>query len=283
MSSLLQTLNRYGRDPLSLGLATGVMLSAGFTLLVLLFILSFILVQGIPHLQPSLFAWEYTTENVSMLPAIMDTLIMILIALALAAPLGIGAAIYLVEYASKDNKLVKWMRLASDTLAGIPSIIYGLFGMLFFVSYLHLGYSLLSGACTLAIMILPVLLRTAEEALRAVPQSYREGCYGLGAGKLRTVFGVVFPAAVPGVLAGVILSIGRIVGETAALMYTSGTVAAMPEGLLSSGRTLAVHMYVLSSEGLYMQQAFGTAVVLMLLVIGINLLSEFVAGKIRRG
>lgn len=283
MSSLLQTLNRYGRDPLSLGLATGVMLSAGFTLLVLLFILGFILVQGIPHLQPSLFAWEYTTENVSMLPAIMDTLIMILIALALAAPLGIGAAIYLVEYASKDNKLVKWMRLASDTLAGIPSIIYGLFGMLFFVSYLHLSYSLLSGACTLAIMILPVLLRTAEEALRAVPQSYREGCYGLGAGKLRTVFGVVFPAAVPGVLAGVILSIGRIVGETAALMYTSGTVAAMPEGLLSSGRTLAVHMYVLSSEGLYMKQAFGTAVVLMLLVIGINLLSEFVASKIRRG
>ena len=206
---------------------------------------------------------QYNSENVSLFPALVDTVLMVVMALAIATPLGIFAAVYLVEYASRGNRLVSLVRVTADTLAGIPSIVYGLFGMLFFVTYLKWGYSLLAGACTVAIMILPLIMRTTEEALKAIPDSYREGSYGLGAGKLRTVFAVVLPSAVPGILAGVILSIGRIVGETAALIYTAGTVAALPDGVLSSGRTLAVHMYVLASEGLYMKQAYATAVILV--------------------
>ena len=213
----------------------------------------------------------------------LDTLIMVVLALLMATPLGIFAAIYLVEYAKRGNKVVNVVRVTADTLSGIPSIVYGLFGMLFFVTYLHLGYSLLAGSCTVAIMILPLIMRTTEEALRAVPDSYREGSYGLGAGKLRTVFAVVLPSAVPGILAGVILGIGRIVGETAALIYTSGTVAALPTNVMSSGRTLAVHMYVLASEGLYMKQAYATAVVLVLIVISINAASARVAKKLMKG
>ncbi len=155
--------------------------------------------------------------------------------------------------------------------------------MLFFVIYLKLGYSLLAGACTVAIMILPLIMRTTEEALKSVPDSYREGAYGLGAGKLRTVFTIVLPSAIPGILAGIILSIGRIVGETAALIYTAGTVAALPENVFSSGRTLAVHMYVLASEGLYMKQAYATAVVLVVIVIAINWLSSRLARRLMKG
>ena len=218
-----------------------------------------------------------------MFPAMLDTLIMVVLALLMATPLGIFAAIYLVEYAKRGNKIVDVVRVTADTLSGIPSIVYGLFGMLFFVTYLHLGYSLLAGSCTVAIMILPLIMRTTEEALKAVPDSYREGSYGLGAGKLRTVFAVVLPSAVPGILAGVILGIGRIVGETAALIYTAGTVAALPTNVMSSGRTLAVHMYVLASEGLYMKQAYATAVVLVLIVIGINAASAKMAKKLMKG
>lgn len=282
MKTLSSTLDRYGRDPVSLVLALAVFGAAGTTILSLLFLLGYILLQGIPHLKPELFSLEYTTANVSLLPALVDTFIMIILALLLAVPLGVCSAVYLVEYAKRGNRLIKWMGLASDTLAGIPSIVYGLFGMLFFVSYMKMGYSLLAGSCTVAIMILPLILRTTEEALRAVPDSYREGCYGLGAGKLRTVLRVVLPAAVQGILAGIILSVGRIVGETAALIYTSGTVAALPENLLSSGRTLAIHMYVLSSEGFYMQQAYATAVVLIILVLVINGASEGLARGFRR-
>ena len=159
---------------------------------------------------------------------------------------------------------------------------YGLFGMLFFVTALHWKFSILAGGCTLAIMVLPVILRTTEEALMAVPDSYREGSFGLGAGKLRTIFKIILPAAVPGILSGVILATGRIVGETAALIYTAGTVAAIPSDLFSSGRTLAVHMYVLSNEGLHVNQAYATAVVLLVLVILINGLSSFLAKKIQK-
>ena len=154
--------------------------------------------------------------------------------------------------------------------------------MLFFVNTLGWGFSLLAGAFTIAIMILPLIMRTTEEALKAVPDSYREGSFGLGAGKLRTVFRIVLPSAIPGVLAGVILAIGRIVGETAALMYTSGTVAQIPDSIMGSGRTLALHMYVLSSEGLYMDQAYATAVILLVLVVGINALSSFIARKLTK-
>lgn len=287
MTGLKAQLNRRlyecGRDPLSVFLLGCVVAAALTTFLVLSFLLGYILWQGLPNIEASLFALHYNSENVSLFPALIDTVLMVLLALAIATPLGIFAAVYLVEYASRGNKLVGVVRVTADTLAGIPSIVYGLFGMLFFVTYLKWGYSLLAGACTVAIMILPLIMRTTEEALKAIPDSYREGSYGLGAGKLRTVFAVVLPSAVPGILAGVILAIGRIVGETAALIYTSGTVAALPDGVLSSGRTLAVHMYVLASEGLYMKQAYAAAVILVVIVIAINALSSRLAKQLMKG
>lgn len=276
-------LHECGRDPLSLFLLGCVIAAALITFMVLSFLLGYILWQGLPNIETGLFALQYNSENVSLFPALVDTVLMVIMALAIATPLGIFAAVYLVEYASRGNRLVSLVRVTADTLAGIPSIVYGLFGMLFFVTYLKWGYSLLAGACTVAIMILPLIMRTTEEALKAIPDSYREGSYGLGAGKLRTVFAVVLPSAVPGILAGVILSIGRIVGETAALIYTAGTVAALPDGVLSSGRTLAVHMYVLASEGLYMKQAYATAVILVVIVVAINALSSRLAKQLMKG
>lgn len=278
-----KALYHYGRDPLSVALLIGVWTAATITFLSLAFLLVYILGQGLPNINLDLFALEYNTQNVSLFPALLDTIIMVVLALVLATPLGVFAAIYLVEYAQRGNKLVSAVRVTADTLSGIPSIVYGLFGMLFFVIYLKLGYSLLAGACTVSIMILPLIMRTTEEALKSVPDSYREGAYGLGAGKLRTVFTIVLPSAIPGILAGIILSIGRIVGETAALIYTAGTVAALPENVLSSGRTLAVHMYVLASEGLFMKQAYATAVVLVVIVIGINWLSSRLARRLMKG
>ena len=268
---------------MSFFLLGSVYLAAGLTFLALLFLLVYILVQGLPHINCDLFAFEYNTQNVSLFPAIVDTLLMVVIALLLAAPLGIFTAIYLVEYANQRSKIVNIIRVTADTLAGIPSIVYGLFGMLFFVMFMNMGYSILAGACTVAIMILPLMIRTTEEALKSVPVSYREGSYALGAGKLRTVFKVVLPSATPGILAGIILGIGRIVGETAALIYTAGTVAALPDNVFSSGRTLAVHMYVLASEGLYMKQAFATAVILVIIAMSINALSNYLVRKLMKG
>lgn len=274
-------LRAYFKHPGSLILFLLVMLAALITFAVLVFLIAYILVRGVPYLTPSLFALEYNSDNVSLMPAVVNTLLMILMSLLLAVPFGIFAAIYLVEYAKKGNKLVSVVRVTAETLSGIPSIVYGLFGMLFFVTTLKCSYSMLSGAFTLAIMILPLIMRTTEEALLAVPDSYREGSFGLGAGKLRTVFRIVLPSAIPGILAGVILGIGRIVGETAALMYTSGTVAKYA-GPMDSGRTLALHMYVLTSEALHVNEASATAVVLLVVVIGINALSSFVAKKLRQ-
>lgn len=257
-----------------------VYLCAFLTLGVLIFMLLYILVKGIPFLTPSLFELTYTSENCSVFPALVNTLLMIFLALLIACPLGIGSAIYLVEYSKKGNRFVKLVRLTTETLTGIPSIVYGLFGMLLFVGALHWGYSLMAGSFTVAIMILPVIMRTTEEALLSVPDSFREGSFGLGAGKLRTVFKIVLPSAIPGILSGIILATGRVVGETAALIYTAGTVAQIPLGVFGSGRTLAVHMYVLSSEGLHTGQAFGTAVVLLVMVVAINLLAGIVAKHI---
>lgn len=256
--------------------------AAVFTVAVLGYLIVYILVRGIPHLTPELFVPKYTSDNCSMLPAIINTLIMIAVALLIAVPVGVFSAVYLTEYAKKGNKLVKIIRMTAETLTGIPSIVYGLFGMLFFVGALHLDYSLLAGTLTVAIMVLPTVLRTTEEALLAVPQSFREGSFGLGAGKLRTVFRIVLPSAVPGILSGVILATGRIAGETAALIYTAGTMGELPKNLLSSGRTLAVHMYVLANEGLHTNQAFATAVVLLVMVLIINVLSAKIAGKMKR-
>ncbi len=261
-------------------LRTAVHAAAVLTVLVLLFIVSYILIKGIPNLSWDLFSWKYTSENVSLLPALINTLLMTLASLLVAVPLGVFAAIYLAEYAKRGNQLVRLVRTTAETLSGIPSIVYGLFGMLFFVNTLSMGLSLLSGAMTLSIMILPLIMRTTEEALLAVPDNYREGSFGLGAGRLRTVFRIVLPAAMPGILAGVILGIGRIVGETAALIYTAGTVAEVPSSILDSTRTLSVHMYALSQEGLYINQTYATAVVLLFIVVGINALSASIARRI---
>ncbi len=266
----------------SLVLKILVIAAAAFTIFILGYLIIYILVKGIPHLTPELFSLKYTSDNVSMLPSIINTLIMIGVALAIAVPVGVFSAIYLTEYAKKGNKLVGVIRMTAETLTGIPSIVYGLFGMLFFVTYMKMSYSLLAGILTVAIMVLPTVLRTTEEALLAVPHSYREGSFGLGAGKLRTVFRVVLPSAVPGIVSGVILATGRIAGETAALIYTAGTVADLPQNLLSSGRTLAVHMYVLSTEGLHTDQAFATAVILLVMVLVINVLAEKVASRMRK-
>jgi len=258
--------------------------SAGFiTFALLAFILLFILVKGIPYIRPSLFALTSTSENVSLTPALISTVMMTFAALLLAVPVGIGAAIYLVEYAKRGSKVVAVIRLTAETLSGIPSIIYGLFGMLFFVTYLRWGYSLLAGAFTLAIMILPLIMRASEEALKAVPDIYREGAFGLGAGKLRTVFKIVLPAAMSGIWAGIILAVGRIVGETAALIYTAGTVAKIPMNPMQSAETLSVHIYSLYREGLHMNESYATAVVLLLVIVGINAAAGKIAKKVGGG
>ena len=277
-----QKMHSYLRHPASLIMMILVKLAALITFTVLIFLIVYILVHGVPSLKPSLFSLHYNSENASLMPALINTVIMTLLSLLLAVPIGIFSAIFLAEYAGKGNKFVDIIRLTTETLSGIPSIVYGLFGMLFFVSTCHWGFSLLAGAFTLAIMILPLIMRTTEEALLSVPDSYREGSFGLGAGKLRTVFYIVLPSAVPGILAGVILAIGRIVGETAALIYTAGSVAQVPSSVLGSGRTLAVHMYLLASEGLYMDQAYATAVILLVLVVVINTLSGMVAKKLTK-
>ena len=278
--TLGQKLAAYKRRPGSFIMFLITWAAAIITAAVVVILVAYILIKGIPNLKPSLFALEYNSENVSMLPAIINTVIMTLLSLALAVPIGVFSAIYLAEYAKRGNPLVKVVRVTTETLAGIPSIVYGLFGYLIFVIACRFGLSMLSGALTLAIMILPTMMRTTEEALLSVPDSFREGSFGLGAGRLRTVFRVVLPSAVPGILSGIILSIGRIVGETAALIYTSGTVAGIPKDLMHSGRTLSIHMYALLSEGLYMEEAYATAVVLLVMVLLINMLSGLVAKRL---
>lgn len=270
-----------------------VWLAAALTAGVILLMVGYILITGIPNLTLDLFAWKFTTDNQSMMPALVNTVVMTLLTLVMAVPVGVCAAIYMVEYAKRGNKLVKVVRLTAETLSGIPSIVYGLFGMMFFNILLGWGYSMLAGVVTLAIMILPLILRTTEEALLSVPDSYREGSFGLGAGKLRTVFRVILPPAMPGILSGVILSIGRIVGESAALIFTSGSgkdnlmlgksgnfFADLFAPLFQSTRTLSVHMYNLMSEGLHMKEAQATAVVLLVLVIAINAGSARLAKKL---
>ena len=282
--------NRFGRwlqkckkHPFSGLVEALVWLSGIMTMAIMIYLVTFIVIRGVPHLKPSLFSLTYNSDNVSLMPALVNTLIITALSLVIAIPFGVFAAIYLVEYAKKGSRLVHLIRITAETLSGIPSIIYGLVGLLFFSTALHWGLSLLSGCMTLVIMILPLIIRTSEEALLSVPDSYREASFGLGAGKLRTIFKIVLPSAVPGILSGVVLATGRIVGETAALLYTAGTVAKIPN-LMGSGRTLAVHMYVLSSEGLHMDESYATAVVLLVLVLVLNGLSGLLAkGLTSRG
>ncbi len=247
---------------------------------VLLLIMIYILTNGILHLSPGLFAWEYDSRNVSLVPAMINTVMITVLSLITAVPTGVCAAVYLTEYADRKSLLVRVVQTASDALAGTPSIVYGMFGSMFFVRYLGMGLSLVSGAFTLALMILPVIIRTAQEALIAVPQSIREGSLGLGAGKARTVTCAVLPAAVPGILSGIMLGTGRIAGESAALIFTAGTAAQTAARLSDSARTLAVHIYVLCGEGIHFGEAYASAAVLLVLSVVLNMSSGFISRKL---
>lgn len=278
----MDKLKTYLKHPLSFVLLILIGLASIITVASIIFIIIYILVNGIPNLTTDLFSLHYNSENQSMLPSIFNTVFITFLTLLIAVPIGIFSAVYLVEYAKKGSKLVKVIRVTTETLAGIPSIVFGLFGFLAFVIALGWGYSMIAGVLTLVMMVLPTIIRTTEEALLAVPNSYREGSFGLGAGKIRTIFKIIVPTAIPGILSGVILAIGRIVGETAALIYTSGTVAETATSLTDSARTLSVHLYCLLSEGLFTNQAYATAVILLLLVVGINALSNFIAKKLAK-
>lgn len=287
LHSFAGTLRARQGHPLSLLAFLLVRLSALLVGGTLLGILLYILGSGVPHLRWEMFSPVWTPQNQSLLPALFNTLFMALLALLMAVPLGIGGAIYLSEYARRGSRLVDLILLAADTLQGIPSIVFGLFGYVCFNIALGWGFSLLSGAVTLSMMILPLILRTTREALHAVPDSFREGSFGLGAGRLRTIFRIVLPAAMPGVLSGVLLCIGRILGESAALIYTAGSGTAplafgdgITAPLFQSARTLSVHMYCLMTEGLHLPQAHATAVVLLILVLGLNALSTMAANKL---
>lgn len=258
-----------------------VYLAALITLGALIFVVVYVFMRGVPYLTPEIFSLQYNSKNVSMFPSIVNTLQVIAITLAISIPVGIATAIYTVEYAKPGNKFVEFVRLMTETLQGIPSIIFGLFGMLFFAYTIGWNMAILSGAMTMAMMCLPVIVRATEEALMAVPNSLREASYGLGARKVRTIFVVVLPAASLGIISGIVLAIGRIVGETAALIYTAGTMANLA-GPMDNGRTLAVHMYMLQTESLHRDQAFATAAVLLVIVALINIVSMRIEGNIKK-
>lgn len=281
MKKLQESLRQYRRRPGSLLLNLLTKLAMLLVLASLVFIFGYILINGIPHLSWDLVFGEYSSDNPSMVFSIVTTLILVALSLLIAVPIGICSAIYLTEYARQQSKLVRAIRLCTETLAGIPSIIYGLFGALFFGTTLNLNYSILTGVFTVSIMILPIIIRSTEESIKSVPQSYREGSYGLGATKLRTVLKIVLPSAASGIFASVILSIGRIVGETAALLFTLGTVAKMPGSLLDSSRTLALHMYIATRDGgmAGRNTAFATGVILIVFVLLLNLLSSYLSKK----
>lgn len=271
-----------------------VYLAAAITFSSVILIVGYILLNGLPQIfieigklnsgEPSLFDLNYTSENVSLVPSIFNTLLIIVASVGISGVLGILTAVYLVEYAKNGNKLVELIRITSETLAGIPSIIYGLFGMIFFVKFLGYGYTLISGILTISIMILPLIIRSTEEALKSVPQSYREASFGLGAAKLRTIFVIILPASINGIVAGIILAIGRVIGETAALIYTAGTTTGLSTNILEQGgRTLSVHMYMLSGEGLHINQTYATAAVLLIIILLLNGSSMLIAKKLMSG
>ena len=268
-----QRMASYKRTPLSFLLLVLVTASALFTVCILAFLLIYILVKGIPYLTPSLFAWEYNSENVSLMPALINTILMTALSLVIAVPLGIFAAIYLVEYARRGNKIVEIVRITAETLTGIPSIVYGLFGFLLFGVALKWGYSMLGGALTLAIMILPTIIGVVEPALRAVPTSYYEGALALGATHERGVYTAVVPAARSGILAGVVLGVGRAMGETMAVIMVAGNQPRMPKGILQGVRTLTGNIVIEMgyATGLHREALIATGVVLFVFILLINL------------
>ncbi|MCL2610822.1 MAG: phosphate ABC transporter permease PstA [Defluviitaleaceae bacterium] len=258
-------------------------LGIGISLAVVFSILTLIIVNGFRHLSFEFVFSLNAPVGHSLAPMLITTLIVVVLTLLISAPIGIGAAIYLNEYASDKSPFVKFIRMAVETLSGIPSIIYGLFGFLFYVLILQWSWSILSGVFTVAIMILPIIIRSTEEALKSVPVSYRMGSFALGAGKFYTIRKVILPSAINGILASIILSIGRLVGETAALLLTAGTIASMPSSLFSSAATLSVFMYTITVESADMDRAYATAIVLMLLVLSLNLIANFIAKKLKKG
>lgn len=259
-------------------------LAAALTVGFLFWIIWYILSNGLQHVD-----WHFISDNYTrtgdehgIFPMIISTIYMVIASIAVAAPLGIMTAIYLTEYAKVGSRLVKVIRFCTESLAGIPSIIFGLFGMTFFVAILGFGFSILSGALTLSILILPVIIRTTEEALMAVPQTYREGSYGLGASKIYTIWRLILPSAMPGIMTSVILSIGRVIGESAPVFLTAGMVARIPDSLMDSGRTLTVHLYKLTTELFTIEewnQAYGTATVLIVVVLLINMITKLIAKR----
>ncbi len=244
------------------------------TVIVLFFIIGYVFKNGFAQLSLE-FLTDRTREmgkEGGILPSIIGTLFITVLAIIIATPLGVGSAVYLVEY-TRGGLLRKIISFGADCLAGVPSIIFGLFGFIFFVIQLKLGWSILSGSLTLAVMIIPTIIRTSEEAIKAVPQSYREISYSLGGGKLDTILKVVLPTSLPGILTGVILGIGRAIGETAAVIFTAGSSLNMPTSVFSSTRTLAVHFYILAREGISMPKAYGTATVLIIIILFVNLVA----------
>lgn len=269
--------------PTSLILRLLVWLCGLFTLGVLAIIILFIFINGIPHINLSFLFGEYNSTTLSLLSPLITTLQMVVLSLVIAMPIGLGCAIYLTEYSRRNSRFIYFINLATETLAAIPSIVYGLFGMIFFCGVLKMGTSILAGALTLSIMILPIIIRSASEALKSVPDLYREGSFGLGAGKMKTISAVLLPSATKGIAAGVILSIGRIVGESAALIFTSGTnIDSVTMNIFESRRTLAIHMYMLASEGLphSRNMAFATGAVLIIMVFVVNGLATYFGNKL---
>ncbi|MDR3012968.1 MAG: phosphate ABC transporter permease PstA [Chitinispirillales bacterium] len=270
------------KNIVSVSLRSAVYAAMAVTAFCLVGILSYIMINGIKVFKPSLIFGRFTAENPSMGFSIFTTCLVIALTLLIAAPVSIFCAVYLTEYAKRKNRFVRFIRLATETLAGIPSIVYGLFGAIFFGTHLGFGYSVLTGCLTVAIMLLPVIIRQTEEAIKAVPDMYREGSYGLGASKLRTVFRIVLPSATPGILSAVILSMGRIIGETAALLFTLGTVARFPGSPLDSSRTLALHMYISTRDGGMAGRdvAFLTGAVLIVIILLMNIGASYLGGKV---
>jgi phosphate transport system permease protein len=252
----------------------------GITILILLVIIGYVLWNGL-----GVIGWGFLTQNPSSMgraggifPMILGTIYMTIVAIAVCTPLSVGAAIYMAEYAG-ENRVTQLVRFGADSLAGIPSIMFGMFGYLFFVLYLHMGFSLLAGGLTLALMGLPIILRVSEEAIKVVPESYRLGSLALGASKWQTIYKVVLPTAFPGIITGVILGMGRAIGETAAVMLTAGTVAKVPWSIFSSVRTMTLHIYLLTMENISMKNAFGTAAVLIIMILAITIASNMITRR----
>ena len=248
--------------------------------LLLLFIVSFILINGLPSL-----TWQFLTENPTdmgraggIFSTIVSTLMVTAVAIVIATPFGVGTAFYLTEF-THESKITRIIRFSAESLAAIPSIVYGLFGFIFFVIYLKLGWSVLSGGLTMAVMILPTIIRTSEEAIRSVPIQYREVSYSLGGTKWQTIIGAVLPSAFPGIATGVILGIGRCVAETAAVILTAGSALRLPTSLFSPARTMAVHFYILAREGISMERAYGTASLLIIIILGINIVANMIVSR----